>query len=62
MPRYRYITKIPDFELARILPGRKEVLNEGDTFETDQQISASIIEQIPEAPAPVAEAAPEPAE
>lgn len=47
MPRYRYITKIPDFELRRLIPGREEILNEGDEFETDLQISASIIEEVP---------------
>ena len=46
MPRYRYITKVPDFELARLIPGRKEILNEGDVFEAELEISASIIERL----------------
>lgn len=48
MPRYRYISAIPDFELGRLIPGRPEVLNQNDEFTADLILSASIIEIVEE--------------
>lgn len=48
MPIYRYTSNVADFELSRMISGRQEVLNYGDTFEYDGQISAANIELMEE--------------